>query len=259
MATSTDPELDLWSTPKTVFDYRKALNRLPPAMEFPGDPLTPWKDGRDGMWYTAIAVDGCTNATRDHVHGSACAAGGVEQLLKSPALQGPQAKWKLAGQLLQANRTAVPGFPQRTEYVTPDFAAPGSMPSSPTRDTAVFIASVYGPTPCCVHVTPEERWWNYNQYLVGTQAQAGGEFTIDWDRSGAMDYSSFTPNATRPGGLEMSLNPQWACCSKSASGPEGRRVVFQTGLQNGGSPGQGNATENAFALPREVFFNSAGP
>ena len=60
------------------------------------------------------------------------------------------------GIFMEANRTAIGGgsasgvgLPQHTEFVTPDYFTPGSMPSAPSKSTAVFMSSVYGYAPCC--------------------------------------------------------------------------------------------------------------
>jgi hypothetical protein len=85
------------------------------------------------------------------------------------------------------------GLAQHTEFVTPDLWPPGTMPSAPSNGTAVFYGSVYGNEPCCDNTHFPTRW-NYQEYLVGEQHQPGGPFEIDWTKSTAADYSSFTPS-----------------------------------------------------------------
>ena len=158
ISTATDDALTEWSPMRELFDATKFNNRKG-AMAFPGDPLAFWRDARDGRWYTALAIDGCgSNAGRLPAEGFACPQGGAEQLWTSPALIGPQAKWELvtglgpSGIFLLANRTAVAGSvgpAQRTEFVTPDLWAPGSMPSAPSKSAGVLMSSVYGNEPCC--------------------------------------------------------------------------------------------------------------
>jgi hypothetical protein len=86
---------------------------------------------------------------------------------------------------------------------------------------------------------------------------AGGEFKIDWSRSGAVDHSSFTPNNhSDPAdpGLDVTYNMQYSCCGKSAFTKSGRRTLLHAGVQNSGS----NPKENAFSLARDVFFDQQG-
>ena len=158
ISTATDDALTEWSPMRELFDATSFNNRKG-AMAFPGDPLAFWRDARDGRWYTALAIDGCgSNGGRLPGEGFACPQGGAEQLWSSPALIGPRAKWELATGLgpsaifLLANHTAVAGSvgpAQRTEFVTPDLWAPGSMPSAPSKSTGVLMSSVYGDEPCC--------------------------------------------------------------------------------------------------------------
>ena len=75
------------------------------------------------------------------------------------------------GIFLQSNRTAISGgrasgvgLPQHTEFVTPDYFAPGSMAGAPSAGTAVLMSSVYGNEPCC---DPKfGRRWNYREQAL---------------------------------------------------------------------------------------------
>eukprot|EP01052_Picozoa_sp_SAG31_P005989 SAG31_NODE_271_length_18717_cov_8.685949_24_plen_476_part_00 len=268
VSVATDDALLEWSPMQALFSAQ-AWNNRKGAMDFPGDPLAPWMDPRDPehRWWIALAIDGCHNNTyRKGTDGFACVKGGAEQLWSSYTLFGPQAKWELVSTLgpdgifLGANRTAISdgtassfGLPQHTEFVTPDYFAPGSMPSAPTASTGVFMTSVYGNEPCCD--AKFGRRWNYQEFLVGEQKQPGGRFDIDWMRSGAVDHSSFTPSSHGGGPeLNVSYNMQYSCCGKSAFTKEGRRILLHAGIQNSGS----NPKENAFSLAREVFFDIHG-
>lgn len=183
--------------------------------------------------------------------GEACPHGRLQQLWSSPALRGLNASWTTAGTLLQANHTAprTGSYPQVTEFVTPDFHVPGSLAMSPTNGTAVFISSVYGPWPCCIEKAAVPRW-NFQQYLMGRQPEPGGEFVVDWDRSGAIDYSQFVPLAS--GQLHVKYGPQFACL------PRVHSLLTEGGCCYTLAYRMVELEENSFALPREHFFDADG-